>query len=780
MPQHEHKPIVSDPAAPAVKDLLETQGAVAGMHCASCVLTVEKALAGLPGVESAAVNLADQTARIRYRRGAVSPYQMMAAVKKAGYELAFVETGIESPAEPGSTDESVAQIVEASQRTELADYRRRLWLSAPLTVGIILLGLRHMVGGVLVVPWHDNFWIALALATPIVLWAAWPFHKGTWAALEHGRADMNTLVSVGTSVAYLYSLAVTLFPMALTPAGREPAAYYETAAMIITLILAGRWMETRATGKAREAVRRLLELRPPTARVRRQDAYIDVDTAALRRGDEVLLRPGERVAADGVVILGSSAVNESMLTGEPLPIAKRIGDRITAGAVNTTGSITYRVEKTGADTTLAQIARLVASAQGSKPPIQKLVDRIAAVFVPVVILIALATMGIWVILGPEPRWLLAMTNAVAVLIIACPCALGLATPTAIMVGTGRGAQLGLLFKNAAALEALARIDTVILDKTGTVTAGEPAVVDQWIAPEASATEFWSALAAIEEHSEHPLAEAILKRTAAQADVQGVRLSDFRALPGKGVEASIEGLDWKVGNAPWLVSAGIDLTPVSARLAGWEGLGHATAAVARGRRLVGALAVGDRLKEGAPETVARLKRHGWRVVLLSGDRRPAVESAGRLLGVDETIAEVLPDQKLQVVRERQKQGHKVAMVGDGINDAPALAAADLGIAIGTGTDVAKEAADITVLGTRAGAIADGVDLGKKTLATIRGNLFWAFFYNAAAIPIAAGVLYPAFGFLLSPVIAAAAMAFSSVFVVTNSLRLRRFTPARSHG
>jgi Cu+-exporting ATPase len=780
MPQHEHRLVVSDSTAPAVKDLNEAQAAVTGMHCASCVLTVEKALKALPGVESAAVNLADQTARIRYRPGVVSPHQMIAAVKKAGYTLTIAETGTESPAAPTSTGASVAQMVEASRRTELADYRRRLWLSAPLTLGIILLGLRHMIGGVIVVPWHDNFWIALALATPIVLWAAWPFHKGTWAALKRGRADMNTLVSVGTSVAYLYSLAVTLFPMALTPAGREPAAYYETAAMIITLILAGRWMETRATGKAREAVRRLLELRPSTARVRRQDAYVDVDTAALLRGDEVLLRPGERVAADGVVILGSSAVNESMLTGEPLPIAKQIGDRLTAGAVNTTGSLTYRVEKTGADTTLAHIAQLVAAAQGSKPPIQKLVDRIAAVFVPVVILIALATMGIWVILGPEPRWLLAMTNAVAVLIIACPCALGLATPTAIMVGTGRGAQLGLLFKNAAALEALAGIDTVILDKTGTVTAGEPAVVDQWIAPEASATEFWSALAAIEERSEHPLAEAILKRTAAQADVQSVRLSDFRALPGKGVEASIESVAWKVGSAPWLVSAGIDLTPVSARLAEWEGLGHATAAVVRGRRLVGALAVGDRLKEGAPETVARLKRHGWRVVLLSGDRRAAVEGAGRLLGVDEIIAEVLPNQKLQVVRERQRQGHRVAMVGDGINDAPALAAADLGIAIGTGTDVAKEAADITVLGTRAGAIADGVDLGKKTLATIRGNLFWAFFYNVAAIPIAAGALYPAFGFLLSPVIAAATMAFSSVFVVTNSLRLRRFTPARSHG
>jgi len=371
---------------------------------------------------------------------------------------------------------------------------------------------------------------------------------------------------------------------------------------------------------------------------------------------------------------------------------------------------------------------------------------------------------------------MAMTSAVAVLIIACPCALGLATPTAIMVGTGRGAQLGLLFRNAAALETLARIDTVILDKTGTVTAGRPDVVDEWIAPGIDAREVWSVVAAIEERSEHPLAQAILQRTARESGLRAIAVADFQAVPGQGIVAEAEGATWRIGHQEWLNSSGIDMACVADRLAEWSSSGYAVALVAKGGGLVGAMAIGDQLKEGAAETVARLRRHGWRTVLLSGDHKAAVERVGRTLGIDEAIADVLPEQKWRIVTDYQAAGHKVAMVGDGINDAPALAAADLGIAVGTGTDVAKEAADITVLGSRATAIADGVDLGKKTLATMRGNLFWAFFYNVAAIPIAAGVLYPAFGFVLSPVIAATAMAFSSVFVVTNSLRLRRFVPS----
>jgi len=752
---------------------------VVGMHCASCVLAVEKALASVQGVAKASVNLAESTATVEF--GGPPPLSRLAeAVKTAGYQLIVPAAG-EGFASVGSDPRheaaSVTEIVERSQRAELVDYRRRFWLSAFLTVPVAMLGMGHFVPA-LAISHTVNFWVSLVLATPVVWWAGWPFHKGMWQALKHGRADMNTLISVGTLTAYFFSLAVTLAPGAMSPSGWQTSVYYETAAMIVTLILAGRWMEALAKGKARQAIRQLLELRPPKARVRRNGQLVEVDTSDLNVGDEVVLRPGERVAADGVVFLGSSSIDESMITGEPLPVAKGVGDPVTGGTINTTGSITFRVEKTGSGTVLAQIARLVADAQASKPQIQKLVDRIAAVFVPVVIVIALATFAVWAIWGPEPRLLRAMINAVAVLIVACPCALGLATPAAIMVGTGRGAQLGLLFKNASALEALAHIDTIILDKTGTVTSGEPILVGEWLSPSVSAQEFWPAVRVIEELSEHPLAQAILKRAGQETGLPGVEVSDFQAVSGKGIEATVDGARWRIGTEIWLKDHGISVIDVAGILEEWESAGYSIALVTQDSRLIGALAVGDRLKDGAAAAITRLKKHGWRTVLLSGDRRNAVESVGRQLGVDETIAEVLPADKLRVVMQRQKAGHKVAMVGDGINDAPALAVADLGIAIGTGTDVAKEAADITVLGTRAGAIADGVDLGKRTLATIRGNLFWAFFYNVAAIPIAAGVLYPAFGFLLSPMIAAATMAFSSVFVLTNSLRLRRFRPSAS--
>jgi len=521
----------------------------------------------------------------------------------------------------------------------------------------------------------------------------------------------------------------------------------------------------------------LLNLRPSKARVKRDGEYVEVDVSALTRGDEVLLRPGERVAADGVVILGQSAIDESMLTGEPLSVSKTIGDRVTGGTLNTTGSVTYRVQRSGADTTLAQIARLVEQAQGSKPPIQKTVDKIASVFVPAVFGIAAITFLIWAFVGPEPRFLLAMKAAVAVLIIACPCALGLATPAAIMVGTGRGAQLGLLFKNAAALESLAQIDTVILDKTGTVTAGQPTVVEDWVSDRADHSELWAVVAAMEERSEHPLATAILKR-AERESRDDLRVTDFAAEGGKGISARVDSVMWQIGSPEWLGGALKDNSDLAKKIADWAEAGHSIALVAKDSQLVGALAVGDRLKDDAVATVRRLKSYGWRVILLSGDRKKAVERVGRELGVDDVIAEVMPQDKHEVVKKLQSEGRRVAMVGDGINDAPALAAADLGIAIGTGTDVAKEAADMTVLGARAGAIADGVDLGKKTLSTIRGNLFWAFFYNVAAIPIAAGVFYPITGMLLSPAIAAAAMAFSSIFVLTNSLRLRGFRPVSS--
>ncbi len=774
---HDHHHDSGVKPAPAAEEVEESYP-VLGMHCASCVKVVEDALAAVRGVTSANVNLASSKATVAFDHSKVHPQDLVHAVKDAGYTL-IVPDQSKMQSHDGHADptDHSAHLFEGAQAAELADYRRRALISATLTLGIMVLGLRHMFGGLFHVPWHGDPRLELLLCTPIVWWAAMPFHRATWAAARHFRTDMNTLISVGTLIAYTYSLIVTLWPSALSTDGTQPAVYFETAAMIVTLILAGRWMEARAKGKARAAIKELLNLRPSSARVKRSGEYVDVDVSALVRGDEVLLRPGERVAADGVVILGSSSIDESMLTGEPLPVSKGIGDTATGGTLNTTGSITYRVTRSGSETTLAQIARLVEQAQGSKPPIQKTVDKIASVFVPAVFGIAAITFLIWAFVGPEPRFLMAMKAAVAVLIIACPCALGLATPAAIMVGTGRGAQLGLLFKNAAALEALAQIDTVILDKTGTVTAGEPSVVDEWVAPHITGSGYWGVVAAMEERSEHPLAAAILKRAERESN-HDVSISNFAAESGKGISARVGSSLWQIGRLDWLRGSLSDDSELARKLAGWENAGNSIALVARDGEFVGAFAIGDRIKDDAAATVKRLRSHGWRVILLSGDRKRAVEHVGAQLGVDDVIAEVMPEDKLEVVTTLQSQGHRVAMVGDGINDAPALAAADLGIAIGTGTDVAKEAADITVLGRHAGAIADGVDLGKKTLATIRGNLFWAFFYNVAAIPIAAGVLYPITGMLLSPAIAAGAMAFSSIFVLTNSLRLRGFRPVSS--
>ncbi|HUU44717.1 MAG TPA: heavy metal translocating P-type ATPase [Acidobacteriota bacterium] len=782
---------------------------VKGMHCAGCVGTVEKVLRSIKGVDTATVNFAASTATVSYDTRRLTPRELADVVGDAGYELVVPDEGEADGRQTAPDPAELARVVEEAQQAERADIRRRFWSAAILTLGVVIIGMGPMIGLPIRLAPRVSFWILAVLATPVVWWSGWPFHAGMWAALRHRRADMNTLISVGTLTAYLFSLAVTLFPEALTPAGREPAVYFDTAAAIITLILLGRWLEAHARGRARDAIRSLLDLRPPTARVKRDGHIEEIKTADLQRGDEVILRPGERVAADGVVILGQSAIDESMLTGEPLPVERGVGDPVREGTINTSGSVTYRVLKTGADTTLAQIGRLVVDAQASKPPIQRLVDRIAAVFVPIVIAIAALTFFIWGSWGPEPRWLIAMINAVAVLIVACPCALGLATPTAIMVGTGRGAQLGLIFRNAAALDAIDTIDTVILDKTGTVTAGTPTVVDEWLAPGTDPVTFWSTVSAMEERSEHPLAAAILQRAETEAELRGVNLENFIASAGDGISADIDGANWRIGRADWAVAddtiddpaantsnseimlsggrgsrraappaRGIQSSPGGSpsQVFAWEDSGHAIAVVSRNGAAVGAVAVGDRLKDDAAQMVRRLKTHGWRTVLLSGDRQQAVDRVAETLGIDEAIGDVMPDDKLRVVRDRQSQGRHVAMVGDGINDAPALAAADLGIAIGTGTDVAKEAADITVLGRHAGAIADGVDLGKRTLSTIRSNLFWAFLYNVLAIPIAAGALYPAFGILLSPVIAALAMSFSSVFVVSNSLRLRRFRPS----
>ena len=611
-----------------------------------------------------------------------------------------------------------------------------------------------------------------ALATPVQLWAALPFYRGALSAARHGRTDMNTLVAVGTTAAYGVSVFATFIPSAFVALGLEPRMflYYDTATVIVALILVGRYLEARARARTSDEVRALAALGAKTARVRRPGGLEeDVPIERLAIGDVVIVRPGETVASDGLVLAGSSAVDESMVTGESMPVEKGPGDPVTGGTLNRTGSFRFRVTKIGADTLLAQIVRMVEEAQGSKAPIQRLVDRVAAVFVPIVFVVAFASAIVWAIVGPQPSLGFAITAFVAVLIIACPCALGLATPTAILVGTGRGAARGILIKSAEALERARTIDLVAFDKTGTLTVGRPQVVEYLNCAEIGEDEVLRLFAGAELRSEHPLATAVVEA----ATAKGLELNEpasLEALPGQGVHAVVDGRDVWIGS------------PDLARAHGFADLGDGLIAhhQQQGRTVLvgtidgkpgGIVAVADVAKAAAREAIAELERMGLRTMLVSGDAPRTAEAIARELGIREVRAGVRPNQKAEIVAELQRAGHRVAMVGDGVNDAPALARADLGIAIGSGTDVAIATADIVLVGGDPRGVPRALKLARRTVATIRQNLFWAFFYNVALIPLAAGIFYPVTGWLLSPILAAAAMAISSVTVVTNSLRLR---------
>jgi len=615
-------------------------------------------------------------------------------------------------------------------------------------------------------------YVLFALASPVQLWAALPFYRGALSAARHRRADMNTLVVLGTTTAYLVSVAATFFSGLFDSLGLEPRQYlyYDTATAIVALILVGRYLEARARAHTSDAVRSLAALGAKSARVRRRGgAEEDVPIETLVVGDVVVVRPGETVATDGLIVAGSSAVDESMVTGESLPVEKRAGDDVTGGTLNRSGAFRFRVTRVGADTLLAQIVRMVEEAQGSKAPIQRLVDRVAAVFVPVVLVVALASALAWLAFGPHPSFGYALTAFVAVLIIACPCALGLATPTAIIVGTGRGASRGILVKSADALEAAKAIDVVAFDKTGTLTVGRPRVTDYLSCAGIGEDEVLRLLAGAELRSEHPLAAAVVE-AARERGLSVAEPESFEALPGEGVHARVDGRDVWIG------------TPDLARAHGFAELGDGMVShhQAAGKTvLVGTidgepgavLAVADVVKASAKEALAEVKRMGLRTLLVSGDARRTAQAIARELGIDDVRAEVRPGAKADLVAQLQREGHRVAMVGDGVNDAPALARADLGIAIGSGTDVAIATADIVLVGGDPRGVPRALRLARRTLATIRENLFWAFAYNVALIPVAAGVLYPFTGWLLSPVLAAGAMAISSVTVVTNSLRLR---------
>ncbi len=741
---------------------------VSGMTCASCVNRVEQALSEVPGVITVNVNLASEKATVEYIEGTEFA-ELRRAVRETGYEL-------------GPEAATLEDVTTAAQR-DIKKVRDRFIVAAVLAAAVMALGWMPAFTGKPYLLW--------ALATPVQFWSGWRFYRGTWGALRHRTADMNTLIAVGSSSAYFYSAVAVVFPRLFVIGGLGTHLYFDTSSMIITLILLGRFLEARAKGQTSAAIKELVGLQPKTALVIRDGQEIEIPIEDVQIGDPILVRPGQRVPVDGVIRDGYSSLDESMITGESLPVEKAVGDEVIGATINKTGSFRFEATKVGKDTTLARIIRLVEEAQGSKAPIQRLADVIASYFVPIVIGIAIITFIIWYFIGPAPALTYAFLNFIAVLVIACPCALGLATPTAIMVGTGRGAEHGILIRSAGALERAHQIDTVLLDKTGTLTRGEPEVTDILAIPSSSQEEVLRLAASAEHGSEHPLGEAIV-RAAREKKLKLLPVKNFNAIPGKGVRAQVAGKELILGNLKLIEEKGLSLNGLETEAERLREKGKTVMFLGADSRLTGLIALADTLKPGAGEAVAELHRMGIETVMITGDNRRTAEAIAQQAGIDRALAEVLPENKAGEVKKLQKKGKVVAMVGDGINDAPALAQADVGIAIGTGTDVAMETGDITLISGDLEGIVTAISLSKRTMRTIRQNLFWAFAYNTALIPIGAGVLYLAFGngsvpsglnFILgnygflNPILAAAAMAASSITVVLNSLRLRGFRPAR---
>lgn len=739
---------------------------VRGMSCASCVARVEEALRKTPGVVTASVNLATERASVTYFPGQVGLPQLYQAIRDAGYDPLEELAGEADP-----TDRE-----RETRQRELRDVRNRFLVAVLFTLPLLLGALPHMLNRHLAwVPgWLSAPLMQFALATPVQVWSGWRFYRTAWAMAKHRTTDMNTLIALGTSAAFGFSVVATFAPAVFQRAGLAPVLYYETAALIITLILLGRLLEARAKGQTSEAIRALIALRAKTARVIRDGQETEILIDAVRVGDVVDVRPGEKIPVDGVVLDGYSAVDESMITGESLPVEKTVGAEVVGATVNQTGTFRFRATRVGKETALAQIIRLVEEAQGRKAPIQRLADVVASYFVPTVIAIATVTFVSWLIWGPAPALTFALANFIAVLIIACPCALGLATPTAIMVGTGLGAERGVLIRGGDALELAQQIQVLILDKTGTLTQGRPVLTDVHVMNGLPEDKFLRLVASAERGSEHPLAQAIVD-AARGRDLELSRHDRFEALPGRGIIAQVNEHEVVLGNATLLGERSIPLTGLTAVSDRLSEDGKTPMFVAIDGQPAGVLAVADQLKPTSVAVVRALQRLGLRVAMLTGDNRRTAEAIARQAGIDHVLAEVLPAQKADEVRRLQAEGLRVGFVGDGINDAPALAQADLGIAIGAGTDVAIESADIVLMSDDLRGVLTAIALSRATLRTIKQNLFWAFAYNVALIPLAAGVFYPVFGILLNPIVAAAAMALSSVTVVSNSLRLRRFRP-----
>jgi P-type Cu+ transporter len=773
---------------------------VEGMTCAACQASVQKALQRQPGVLDAAVNLMLKSAAVTYDPAVATPEGLVEAIRGTGYEAELPR--------PDQTDFAEQEARDRSQEAEFHTLRRKALASGAAGVVAMVVSMPLMTAGHAgahlgpvadpfmrwametmtpalqrVLPWLYRIdpavlsWGLLLLTLGVMAWAGRHFYVRAWSALRHRSADMNTLVAVGTGAAFLFSAAATIAPGFFLARGVAPDVYYEAVVIIIALILTGNTFEARAKGRTAAALRALVALQPRTARVLRGgpegNQETDVPVEEVRGGDTVVVRPGERIPVDGELLSGGSAVDESMLTGESRPVEKGPGDRVIGGTINRTGAFRYRAIGLGSASVLAQIVRLMREAQGSRAPIQKLADRISGVFVPVVIGLALVTFAVWLLAAGPGSVVRAAAAAVAVLIIACPCAMGLAVPTAVMVATGRGAELGILIKGGEALQRAGDVTTVVLDKTGTLTAGRPAVTDVILAPGGLVTsdELMRRVAALEASSEHPLADAMVQH-AKERKLELPRPEGFQSFTGLGVAGIVEGSFLAVGNASLMAEYAVDPAPLASAAERLSGEGKTAVYVARNGELAGLIAVADPLKPTAREAVERLAALGLDVVLLTGDDRRTAEAVARQAGIQTVVAGVLPAGKVAEVRRLQGEGKVVAMVGDGINDAPALAQADVGIAIGTGTDIAMEAGDVTLMRGDPRGVASAVALSRRTLRTMRQNLFWAFLYNVIGIPIAAGALYPRFGILLSPILASAAMAASSVSVVTNSLRLRR--------
>ena len=735
---------------------------VTGMTCAACQANVQRALARTPGVTDAAVNLMTAIATVRFDPAMVTPTGLVGVIRAAGY-------GAELP-DPGRTAFEEQARRDAETAAEFAALRRKA-IATGLVGALMMAVMPFAMPLAMRLPGHGAWLNPLQLGVTLVVMATAGrhFYVRAWQGLRHGTSDMNTLVALGTGAAFLFSAVATLAPAVFTSRGVPADLYYEAVVLIIAFILAGNAFEARAKRDTAAALRALVQLQPKTARVVRNLAETEVPIDEVVPGDVVAVRPGERIPCDGTVTRGASAVDEAMLTGESMPVPKQAGDRVYGGTTNGTGTLKFKATTLGADSTLARIVRLMRDAQGTRAPIQHLADRVSAIFVPTVAALAVVTFIAWFLLAAEP--VRAFAAAVAVLIIACPCAMGLAVPTAVMVATGKGAALGVLVKGGDALQRAADVDTVVLDKTGTVTAGAPVVTDVVRAAGApDDARLWRAIAAVERASEHPVAAAIVAE-ATRRQVPAAEVDAFRSHPGRGAEGTVDGLVVRVGSPAWLAESAVDLGPVAEAIARLADEGKTVVGVVCDGAAVAAIAVADLLRPTSREAVARLRGLGLTVVLLTGDDARVAAGVARAAGIDHVVAGVLPEGKVAEVKRLQAAGHVVAMVGDGINDAPALAQADVGIAMGSGADVATDAADVVLMRGDLRAAADALALARRTMRTMRQNLFWAFAYNVVGIPVAAGVLYPAFGLLLSPVLASAAMAFSSVSVVANALRLR---------